>query len=664
MLRKSIVKLTLAAFLASTGAEVALAQSPGLFENLFGPRKFRPVKKSSRKASQPDGQFASDRRTGRFGKNRIRILRGGSTDEFAADSRQFGRKARKQRPAENYSDPEPIPGLGWGNPVYAAPRLVPLADPALAKLDVASAQNPQIIQTLANLKSGIRVEAPLRESILALYKSNGYKPVWLEQGKPSARALKVLALAAAADKEGLRADDYLPQPLTSFNAAEDQLGGDAAALAAFDVALTAASVKLAQHLSGGRFEANRLSLYNDLPSQRVSPAVAVNVLAHSPFPENYLSGLLPTHPAYGQMKAELEKLRQGGEVPEMTLISEGDTVKKGGSDSRILLVRDRLSGLGFIDPDTAEVDAEVAMQLDDDLSRALKAYQASVKIKASGRLDNATIRKLNGNTRDSDINRLVYNLERVRWLPRQMADRHVFVNQPAYEVRVMDKGNQVWRSNVIIGRQTTQTSSFYDEMETVVFNPSWGIPQSILVNEYLGKLRRDPGYFDRIGYKVVNQKGKLVSSRSINWGSYSASSPIGVQQPPGAKNALGELKFLFPNKHSIYMHDTPTRNLFAEPVRAFSHGCVRVENPREFASVILGWDRDKVDRMTDGGKSESVKLDQKVPVYLTYFTAWPDASGNIQYFNDIYERDAAMARALGTLQPRQAAAISGELVQN
>jgi murein L,D-transpeptidase YcbB/YkuD len=658
-LRKPLLKLALAALIATAGMEMAPAQAQGLFENLFGPRKVR-IQKARKKSYFNNGLFESDREWNQRRQNRIRILRGGSSDEFASNARQN----RKKRPVQNYSDPEGVPGLGWGNPVYAAPRLVPLANPALAKVDAATAQNPEILKTLTDIKSGIRVEMPLREPILALYKANGYKPVWLDQGKPSERALKLLAVAATADKEGLQPQDYLPPALTSFTDVEGQLRGDAALLAAFDVGMTAASVKLAQHLSGGRFDPNRLSLYNDLPSQQVNPAVALNVLAHSPFPETYLSGLAPTHPAYGLMKAELAKLRDGGEVPETTIIPEGQTLKRGASDPRILLVRDRLNSLGFIDPDSAEVDAEVAMVLDAELSKALKAYQSSVKIKATGRLDNATVGKLNGNTRESDIARLVYNLERVRWLPRQLGEKHVFVNQPAFEVRVMENGQQVWRSNVIVGRQTTQTASFYDEMETVVFNPSWGMPQSILVNEYLGKLRRDPGYFDRIGYKVVNQKGKPVSSRSINWGSYSTSSPVGVQQPPGAKNALGELKFLFPNKHSIYMHDTPTRNLFVEAVRAFSHGCVRVENPREFATVLLGWDRAKVDEMTDSGASESVKLDRKIPVYMTYFTAWPDSSGKIHYFNDIYERDAAMARALGTLATRQAAAISGAVVQN
>jgi murein L,D-transpeptidase YcbB/YkuD len=228
----------------------------------------------------------------------------------------------------------------------------------------------------------------------------------------------------------------------------------------------------------------------------------------------------------------------------------------------------------------------------------------------------------------------------------------------------MDHGNEVWHSNVIVGKPLNQTSAFHDEMETVVFNPSWGVPQSIIVNEYLGKLRRDPGYLDRQGFKVIAPNGKVIRSSSVNWAAYGSRPPFGVQQPPGKGNALGELKFLFPNSHDIYMHDTPTKNLFAEPTRTYSHGCIRVQNPREFAEVILGWDRDKIDRETDSRKSQSVVLSQKIPVHITYFTAWPDSSGKMSYFNDVYERDEAMEKALAVLASAREANSTQKLVQN
>jgi murein L,D-transpeptidase YcbB/YkuD len=245
-------------------------------------------------------------------------------------------------------------------------------------------------------------------------------------------------------------------------------------------------------------------------------------------------------------------------------------------------------------------------------------------------------------------------MERLRWLPHELGKRHVFVNQPAYSADVMENGKSVWSTRVIVGRPTTQTAVFHDEMELVIFNPSWGVPPSIIAKEYLPKLRRDPGYLDRLGFKVVNQKGKVVPSRSVSWSSYGNKIPYGIQQPPGEKNALGEVKFLFPNSHNIYMHDTPSRELFDEEERAFSHGCVRVQNPREFAAVILGWDQAAVDKNIATPKSEAVRLKEKIPVHLTYFTAWPDETGNMRYFEDIYGRDKAMsdARSVVTVAQR------------
>ena len=273
------------------------------------------------------------------------------------------------------------------------------------------------------------------------------------------------------------------------------------------------------------------------------------------------------------------------------------------------------------------------------------AYPMTAPVKVTGVLGPQTVAALNNATTSGSTDKLLDNMERIRWLPRDLGSRYIFVNQAAFEAQVIRDGKPEWETRVIVGKPMTQTPVFNDEMEMVVFNPSWGVPPSIIANEYLPKLRRDPGYLDRLGFKVVTPAGKVVSSRSVSWGSYGAKVPYGIQQPPGVKNALGELKFLFPNAHDIYMHDTPTRELFSQDMRAFSHGCVRVQNPREFASVVLGWSPDEVAAKVETGVSETVRLKQKIPVHLTYFTAWPDASGNIVYFNDIYGRDKPIENA-------------------
>jgi L,D-transpeptidase YcbB len=632
------------------------AQS-GFFESVFG----SPRLKRTKRAKRPiwgDRETPWWQRRNRSGQ--VKIYSG--YDSF--DETRSSKRGKARRAVADYADPEPIPGLGMGNPLYMPPKLVPLFDPSMTKLAAADIAVSDIAGVFADAKVAVRVEQNLRQPILDLYRTSKFKPLWQDGGHISERAKAVLALAAATAEHGLEPQDYLPDPLDSFEGIDAQLAGDPVKLAKFDVAMTAAALKLAQHLSGGRFEPNRLSLYNDLESQRVSPAVALNVLAYSPFPDQYLKSLAPTHPAYAAMRAELAKFVNGGPLPQSEKIADGKTVKKGSSDSRIVLVRQRLQSLGYIGPDEPLPDPEFASELDEDLSLSLKAFQKDMQLKQSGRLDAATVKKLNTDDPATDMRRLVVNLERMRWLPRDLGSRHIFVNQPEFQAHVMDQGQEVWRTKVIVGRPMTQTASFKDEMETVVFNPSWGVPQSIIVNEYLKKLIRDPGYLDRQGFKVVNQKGKVVSSRSVNWSAYDSSNPLGVQQPPGSDNALGELKFLFPNKHSIYMHDTPTRKLFGETIRSFSHGCVRVENPRDFAAVLLGWDRAKVDAMTESGKSQSVALSRKIPIHIAYFTAWPDSVGKMQYFNDIYGRDEAMERAIEVMAQQRNALAARKLVQN
>ena len=641
MIHKLLLKLSVAAFVASFAGQDVLAdtngnRNKGFFESLFG----APRHKKPRRTIQPWWKHDG-------GMNSI-----------------YGNDFGSNYGDEDYNDPEPIPGKGMGNLTYVPPKLVSLSDPAFSRLFAADAQNQAILAELSAPKPVVRVPQIERQPILDLYRNAGFKPLWLTGNSPSERAKNVLAFAAKTSEDGMEPLAYLPKGLSSFDNITEQLGTDFQALAQFDIAMTAATLKLAREISGGQFEPNLLSRYNDITPERVDVVQALKVLAWTPFPEAYLNNLTPKHPNYGVMKAELAKLRASKTKPAYEKIAEGKSVKAGGSDPRVSLVRDRMQDLGFLGSEEGIVEPEFLNKLDADLSAALKKFQKSVKLRQTGMLDMATVKNLNRDTSQRDIQRLVYNMERMRWLPKNLGKRFVFVNQPAFEVRVMDRGKQVWRSNVIVGKPLNQTSAFHDEMETVVFNPSWGVPQSIIVNEYLGKLRRDPSYLDRQGFKVIAPNGKVIRSSSVNWAAYGDRPPFGVQQPPGKGNALGELKFLFPNSHAIYMHDTPTKNLFAESTRTYSHGCIRVQDPREFATVLLGWDRDKVDRETDSRKSYSLALSQKTPVHITYFTAWPDSSGKMSYFNDVYERDEAMERALTAMAAAREANSTQKLVQN
>jgi L,D-transpeptidase YcbB len=230
-----------------------------------------------------------------------------------------------------------------------------------------------------------------------------------------------------------------------------------------------------------------------------------------------------------------------------------------------------------------------------------------------------------------------------------MGARHILVNQAAFELQIIDHQKIAWRTKVIVGKPETQTNVFSDAMETVVINPYWNVPKSIVKHEMLPHLMDDPYYLDDRGYEVVDASGDIVSSGWVDWWSYGDKIPFDVRQPPGDGNALGNIKFLFPNKHNIYMHDTPTKKLFKEQVRAFSHGCIRIDDPRTLAEHVLGWDREQIDDMIASGENRDIKLDNPIPVHLAYFTAWPDESGRIVFYADTYRRDKRLERALNNL---------------
>jgi murein L,D-transpeptidase YcbB/YkuD len=238
-------------------------------------------------------------------------------------------------------------------------------------------------------------------------------------------------------------------------------------------------------------------------------------------------------------------------------------------------------------------------------------------------------------------------MERLRWLPSSFGTRYVFLNQPAFEVSYVNGSSAPMTMRAVIGKPDSQTYFFTDRIREVVYNPYWSLPRSIVINEMLPKLWRNPAYLDRLGYEVSNSRGRQVASNAVDWAAVATDqAPIEVRQPPGPRNALGQLKIDFPNKHAIYMHDTPQKHLFAREQRAYSHGCVRLQHPREMAAALLGISVADIDRKIARGETQTERVRGEIPIYLTYFTAWPDAQGIVRYYKDVYGRDAHLAQAL------------------
>lgn len=261
------------------------------------------------------------------------------------------------------------------------------------------------------------------------------------------------------------------------------------------------------------------------------------------------------------------------------------------------------------------------------------------------------LRTGHGGDASGKIDKVIVAMEELRWLPRQFPQRYVFINQPAYRVYYYDHGALNLSMKAVIGQQGHQTNFFDALIKTVEFNPEWGVPQSIIRNEMLPHLKRDPSYLDRKNY-IVSVNGQQVPSAKVDWSQPLAN--ISVIRPPGPDNALGQLKILFPNSHAIYMHDTPARGKFAQQDRMFSHGCVRLEHPRAMAAAVLGTSIDYVNDAISDGKKKDVPLPEQVPVYISYFTAWPGQDGTVQYFPDIYRRDAETLRALAMISASRA----------
>ncbi len=490
-----------------------------------------------------------------------------------------------------------------------------------------------------------------------------FEPLWVSSEGLTAKSRRALALLADAESEGLIPLDYMPPTLGSFSDDGSIFKGQVPALARLDIAMTAMVMRYAEHVYSGRIIPKKLSGYYDVTPPALDLGLALYELSYRRLPDLYLSSLRPQHAAYRTMRASLSELRAKLAESNQQSIPKGETVKPGARDARVPLVRERMVKLGLLSvddslawieetanaPDAGAADEVLARTLDRKLSAALKAFQASRKLKQTGRLDKATVEALNTRSDQRNIQKLVMNMERLRWLPRDLGTRHIFVNQASFELRIIDDGGITWSTKVIVGKADTQTSVFSDEMETVVLNPYWGVPKSIIKYEMMPYLVNDPSYLDRKGFEVVNSQGDVVSSSSVDWWAYGDKIPYDVRQPPGDDNALGNIKFLFPNSHDIYMHDTPTKNLFAEKSRAFSHGCVRVEDPRKFAEFVLGWDRTQIDDMIASGMNQDIRLPVRIPVHLNYFTAWPDGSGKIAYHPDVYNRDARLEKALNTI---------------
>ena len=453
---------------------------------------------------------------------------------------------------------------------YRPEPLLQVSDPKVGaahppKLDDPMAQS--LWQRLRDGTSGARATAAQRKAVLAFYEGRGFTPVWVTRSDVEPRVAKLRHYFAAAGAEGLDPRDYnVAAEVGHLGALTDS--ERVRTLVRFDIQLTVAALRYAQHASGGRIIPNRLSGYHDLNPPTVGAEAALTALAGNQAPEHYLASLHPTHPAYAMFRRALMLQGAGNEHAEdAPPIAPGPTIREGQQDDRVPMLRKRLARLGFMDipgeanrDDAVQVEplagdggqpadaasdpeavsttnsaAEPANPDDPSLgeadpgdsvlsatdTEALRSFQEQAGLRPDGIVGNATIARLNDSGEQKQVQHIIDNMERLRWMARDFGARHVLVNQAAFELQVIDHNRPIWSTRVIVGKPNTQTAVFSDVMETVEFNPYWGVPQSIIIKEMLPRLRRDPGYLDRNGYEVLDARAAR-SARAMSTGRASA----------------------------------------------------------------------------------------------------------------------------------------------
>lgn len=578
----------------------------------------------------------------------------------------FGGQPRRERPLKGEFPPPPKKRAAKvariASPTYntyKADRLVKVDFSALTvpattgattqniAFDAAAPVDTGFSETLSGLDDyELLAESDIGKALVAWYAANpGF--IWVTGTDPNERARQALRVLGEAASYGLTPGDYTVDVPPAVSASADS-GARGQELIRFEMALSARVLRYVHDAQDGRIDPNRISTgYYDFPAKPLDMQAVLGALSHTQEVRAYLESRHPQNPEYQALRVELEALKASTEneivVDPKLLLKPGETSPE--LPKLLTLIARNLDdemGGAYGEVLSRLVGSEAYVP---ELVPVIEAAQKKAGLKGDGVVGPRTVAALAGVSKADRIAKVEYALEELRWLPSDLGSPRVFINQPAFTASFIDGGEEKLKMRVVIGRTTNQTAFFYDHIETVNFHPYWGVPQSIIVNEMLPKLRSDPGYLDRAGYEVTDARGRRIPSSSINWGAYGAKVPYNVRQQPGEANALGELKILFPNKFAIYMHDTPQKAFFKRDVRALSHGCVRLQDPRGMAAAVLGVSVDDIAEKLKGGHATE-KVTRNIPVYVAYFTAWPDMSGKVEYFNDIYSRDDRLREAI------------------
>lgn len=488
--------------------------------------------------------------------------------------------------------------------------------------------------------------ASIDKALTDIYHENGLHPFWVSAQGPGKKAEIMLSTVKAAYTEGLNPENYRLSKIEKYWDSADKVG-----LARLDILLTLALGGYVADAREGRLNPRKVDpeLFAGARDVEIDPVELAEQALKVPDLKKFLEKQVPGNERYRMLRKTLARYReiaaQGGWEP----IPEGETLKSGMSDDRVPKIRRRLYISGDI-----ESDDYSSVLYDTELSEAVKHFQMRYGLSADGVCGDATRAAMNIPV-ETLIRRIEMNMERSRWISHDLGDVRVGVTIAGFKLVVFNDGKLELAMPVIVGKTYHKTPVFSDMIKYLEFNPFWNIPTGIARNEMLPKLKKDPMYLRERNIRVFSSWGedaKELDSTKIDWNDVGNNiTRYKLRQDPGPANALGTVKFMFPNKYNVYLHDTPSHNLFQRTGRTFSHGCIRVSEPLELASYLLGgeekgWGIDRVREIVSDGKRTIVSLEKPIPVHITYRTVWIGPDGTVRFSEDVYGRDRLLEKAL------------------
>jgi murein L,D-transpeptidase YcbB/YkuD len=482
----------------------------------------------------------------------------------------------------------------------------------------------------------------LGEQTLAFYERRGFQPAWTDRDGFLPEADSLAAAFDGARSDGLESREYHGRAIQALAERASQEDGDASreALGTLDVLLTEAFLRYANDVVSGTMDPDSAGIPWLIPDRDSTDATTLVQMLERPDLARALEELRPAVPFYDHLRSVLPRYQKIAESGGWPRVSDGEKLETGVSHARVAEVRRRLAAEGDPVERALVASARDSSVYDSTLAEAVTHFQVRHGIEPDGRVGEETLAALNVPVEERVL-AMQLNLDRWRWLPRDLGERYLMVNLPGFELAVMEHHEPVLRMKVVVGKEGWNTPVFQDTLESIVVNPYWNVPPSIVERDLLDK---DPGYFDRNGFEVVNRAGNRVDPSAVDLGSKEYT----IRQRPGSRNALGGVKFLFPNAMNIYLHDTPERHLFERTRRMYSSGCIRVEKPKELADYLFATatphPAGTYDRLREAKGEQWVNLENKVPIYILYLTAWADEHGSVSFYPDVYDSDSALSQ--------------------